>query len=73
MMVKEELLAEIEQVPDYRLSDVLDFVRYIQYQERQRHQAPHTNGDQEDPWADFIGASSVEPFADKIDEELYSL
>ena len=71
MIVKEELLAEIEQVPDYRLSEVLDFVRYIQYQERQRHQADHTNGDQEDPWANFVGAVSHGSLAQNIDEELY--
>jgi hypothetical protein len=71
MIVKEELLAEIEQVPDYRLSEVLDFVRYIQYQERQRHQPQHTNGDQGDPWANFIGAVSHGSLAHDIDEELY--
>jgi hypothetical protein len=72
-MIKEELFTEIEQLPDHRLYELLEFARYLHYQEDQRKAQVTTNGDSEDPWANFIGASSVEPFADKIDEELYSL
>jgi hypothetical protein len=72
-MIKEELLTEIEYLPDDRLHEVLGFVRYLRYQESQRQEQVTTNGSGKDPWADFIGASSVEPFADKIDEELYTL
>jgi hypothetical protein len=71
LMVKEELLAEIEQLPDHRLAELLAFVRYILYQEQQRHQIPPTDEDQEDPWANFIGAASYGPLAQSIDDELY--
>jgi hypothetical protein len=72
VMVKEELIAEIEHLPDYRLQEVLHYVRYLHYQEQQR-KAQVTNGDREELWADFVGAVSVEPFADNIDDQLYTL
>lgn len=76
-MIKEELLTEIEYLPDYRLHEVLGFVRYLRYQESQLKGQVATNGDGEDTWVDdpllaMIGSVSVEPFADKVDELLYS-
>jgi hypothetical protein len=70
-VIKEELLTEIEYLPDYRLHEVLGFVRYLRYQESQLKGQVTTNGDGKDPWGDFIGAVSHGSLAQDIDDELY--
>ena len=74
---KQELLNEIEKLPESSLPAVLDFVRFLQWQQSDRYtgsQLPNGPLDpNQDPLLRFIGGISHGSLAQAIDEELYSL
>ena len=71
-MLRQALLVEVEKLPEDRLREVLDFVRYLIF--KSTYQIPKMEkplDPQQNPLLKLIGSVDVEPFADNIDEELY--
>lgn len=71
--LKERLLKCVERLPKTDIQEVLDFVEFLQ---AKRHRVkPISEKAQLDPEKDPIlkvmGIANVEPFANKIDQELY--
>lgn len=76
VVLKQKLLAEIEQLPDYRLQEVLDFVRFLRWQTRQPSEENihnHKPDEADDPMLRFIGGVAHGSLAQNIDAELYTL
>jgi hypothetical protein len=79
--VKQELLGEIEKLPEYRLQEVLQFVSFLLYcQNQNSYKYPGDWEQQEkrdasagnpDPLSEFIGAVSHGSLAQNSDTELY--
>ena len=71
---KHKLLLEIEKLSEYRLQEVLDFVRFLRLRDRHpvgyAEQGKELDPDQ-DPILQFIGGVSHGSLAQGIDEELY--
>ena len=73
-MLRQALLVEVEKLPEDRLREVLDFVRFLIF--KSTYQVPKmekTPDPQQNPLLKLIGSIDVEPFADNIDQELYTL
>jgi len=74
--LKQELLVEIEKLPEYKLQEVLNFVSFLSqkgryspgYQEQGKALDP-----EKDPVLQFIGGVSHGSLAQGIDEELYGV
>jgi len=73
--VKQELLNLIEQLPDHKMPEVVQFVNFLIYCQNQSFSL---NFDQKkkpdhevDPLAEFIGAVAHCSLAQNIDEEIY--
>jgi hypothetical protein len=64
-ILKQELLAEIEKLPDSQLSAVLEFVNTLQLPTQPALK-------EQDPLSSFIGAVSHGSLAHSIDPELYN-
>ena len=74
MTTKEKLLSEIETLPDHRIAEVLDYIHFLQYQERHLLSdtaIPVTIADI-DPLRQFIGGVEHGWLAQNIDEEIYN-
>ncbi len=79
--VKQELLREIEKLPEHKLPEVLQFVSFLlfsqnhNFQRNQNHLEHQKKNDTSDanpdPLADFIGAVSHGALAQNTDRELY--
>lgn len=72
-MLKEQLVQEIEKLPEERLGEVLDFVGYLLSKEKKaRVTEPREDLDPaKDPILQFIGRVSHGSLAKDIDRELY--
>ncbi|HGJ64970.1 TPA: hypothetical protein ENS27_06210 [bacterium] len=66
--IKEQLLNEIEILPDESLKELLDFAEYL-------HKMKEGKGvmDEDNPLLRFIGGVSLGSLAEGIDEELYGM
>jgi hypothetical protein len=64
--IKQQLLSEIEVLPDESLKELLDFAEYL-------HKIKESKNlmNDENPILKFIGGVSHGSLAEKIDEELY--
>ncbi len=71
--LKERLIEELEKLPEDRLREVLDFVEYILTRKARRSAPPSLDelDSRKDPILKLMGIADVEPFSQKIDEELY--
>lgn len=73
--IKEQLLREIEKLPEDQMGEVLDFVEFLMAKQRRgsvTHSSPTaTNDEGDDPMAAFIGGVSHGSLAQNIDQELY--
>jgi hypothetical protein len=72
MSLKEQIIHEIDQIPESLLEEFLDFILFT----KARRQSPPDlepcqNAPRTDPLADFIGATCSGNLADAIDETLY--
>ena len=70
--IKQKLLEEVDELPEERLAEVLDFVGYLLT--KTTSQAPDGRLDldpAQDPILKLIGIADVEPFGHEIDKELY--
>jgi hypothetical protein len=72
-VLKEQLIKELEKLPEDRLREVFDFVGYLLAREGQGSPSkPSDDLDpQQDPLLQFIGGVSYGFLAKEIDKELY--
>ncbi len=68
---KEKLLATIEEIPENRLSEVLDFTEFIIAKERIKQENRLDLEPEKDPIMDYIGGVSHGSLAEGIDNDLY--
>ena len=67
-------MAEIEELPEDHLPKVVDFVGKLKIKKRGQKLSPEPKrklDPTKNPLRELIGIANVEPFAHKIDEELY--
>lgn len=83
--LKQQLLYEVEHLPEDKLAEVIHFAQFLARKQRRTHQQkPHQSSDTtQDPLLALIGSSDEEPLnvfvggvshgslASNIDEELY--
>ena len=71
--LKERLILEIEKLPEDRLREALDFVRYLRIREKNGAvtKSPEDLDPQQDPILKLVGIGDVEPFSQNIDHDLY--
>ena len=73
VLTKEKVFKELEMLPDDDFNKVYDFVNYLRSKARFRssNAGPDHNHKKDPILMKFIGGIDLEPFADRIDEELY--
>jgi hypothetical protein len=71
--LKEQLIEELEKLPEARLREALDFVGYLRTKEGNGAvtKSPEGLDPDKDPLLKFIGGVSHGSLAKEIDEELY--
>ncbi len=74
IVLKGQLLDHMENLSESDIQEVLDFVEFLQ---TKRYKRKAISGKaklvpEKDPILRFMGIADVEPFANKIDQELYS-
>jgi hypothetical protein len=73
--VKQEILNLIEQLPENKMPEVLQFVNFLIYCQNQSFSLnlddKKSKDNQVDPLAEFIGAVSQGSLAQNIDEDIY--
>ena len=71
--LKKQLLQQVEDLPEERLHEVLDFVGYLRSKGQQAPvvELPNNLDPAKDPILKFIGGVSHGGLARRIDEELY--
>ena len=72
-VVRERLIKCIEKLPKSDIQEVLDFVEFLQSKQNRLETASDKNqfDPENDPILKILGIADVEPFANKIDQELY--
>jgi hypothetical protein len=63
-------LTALEELPEERVKELLDFTEFLLLRE-QTKKSKLIIDPERDPILELIGLADEEPFADKIDEELY--
>ena len=73
VLTKEKVYQELERLPEDDFNRVYDFVNYLRHRARSRptNAGPDHNHKKDPILMKFIGGIDLEPFADRIDEELY--
>jgi hypothetical protein len=69
-LAKEKVLAALEELPEEKVKELLDFIESLLLKEKAKKSEPILDPDK-DPILKLIGLADVEPFADKIDDALY--
>ena len=68
--IKERLLATIEEIPESKLEEVLDFIEFVL--DKERHvQEKNDLEPMKDPILEYIGGVTHGSLAENIDDELY--
>jgi len=70
-MIKQRLLTAIEEIPESKLGELLDFMEFLLEKERHRKKGKLDLDPGKDPILDFIGGVSHGSLAKDIDSELY--
>jgi len=72
-MFKKEILAEIDNLPDAKIPEVLDFIKFLSFQHRiSKNKSSVKKGlFSENPMDKFIGGVEHGSLAKGIDKELY--
>lgn len=72
-ILRKQLLENLETLPVYYIQEILDFAEFIRAKRYRRKpfQKKSKFPPQKDPILKLIGIADIEPFADKIDLELY--
>ncbi len=70
---KKKLLENIDKLPESDIQEIIDFVDFIlSKKDREKNRSHITKLDpNKDPILKLMGIADVEPFAYKIDQELY--
>ncbi|MBU2461968.1 DUF2281 domain-containing protein, partial [bacterium] len=68
-LTKKRFFAAIEELPEEKAEELLDFTEFLLLRSKKSKLMLDWK---EDPILRLIGLADEEPFADKIDEELYS-
>ena len=73
MSRKEQLVQEIEKLPEEQLQEVLNFVGYLRAQDSRKitTMSQKDLDPQGDPVLKLFGIANVEPFSQNIDQDLY--
>lgn len=69
-LAKEKVLAALEELPEEKVKEILDFTEFLLLREKVKNSELTLDPDK-DPILKMIGLANVSPFADKIDDELY--
>lgn len=69
--IKERLLATIEEIPESKLDEVLDFTEFLIAKERNKQESRLDLEPEKDPIIDYIGGVTHGSLAEGIDNELY--
>ena len=69
--IKEKLITTIEEFPESKLGELLDFMEFIMEKERFKKKGRLDLDPGKDPILDFIGGVSHGSLAKDIDSELY--
>lgn len=70
--VKQQLLRMLDRLPEDRIQEVLDYVEFLLSKEERRPlSTPGPPEPAQDPLLQLAGSLDTEPFARRIDEELY--
>lgn len=70
-MIKQRLLTTIEEMPESKLGEVLDFMKFLLKKERNQKKGKLDIDPGKDPILEFIGGVSHGSLAKDIDSELY--
>ena len=70
-MIKERLLTTIEEIPESKLGELLDFMEFLLEKERHRKKGKLNLEPGKDPILEFIGGVSHGSLAKDIDSALY--
>lgn len=72
-MKKQQLLKSLERLPESDVQKILDFADFIVLRRSRMKKIPSKEklAPEKDPILKLMGIADVEPFADKIDKELY--
>lgn len=72
-LIKEQLLTDIEKLPEDSLGEVLNFVSFLLWQKSKRQAQVETQATtpEQDPMQAFIGGVTHGALAERIDEGLY--
>jgi hypothetical protein len=71
--LKKHLLENLERLPESYIQEILDFAEFIR-KKRYRGKTPKKKSKltpKKDPILKLMGIADIEPFANKIDQELY--
>lgn len=69
--VKDRLLASIEQIPESKLGELLDFTEFLLEKERRQREGKLDLDPEKDPILKFMGGVEHGSLAKDIDSELY--
>ena len=70
-MIKQRLLTTIEEIPESKLGELLDFMEFLLEKERNKKKGKLELEPGKDPILEFIGGVSHGSLAKDIDSELY--
>lgn len=72
--IKERLLAEIETLPEHRVAEVIDYIHFLQYQEKHLYAVEGTAVSiaDADPLSQYIGGVEHGSLAQNIDDDIYT-
>jgi hypothetical protein len=70
-MIKQRLLTTIEEIPESKLGEILDFMEFLLKKERNQKKEKLDLEPGKDPILEFIGGVSHGSLAKDIDSELY--
>jgi len=69
--IKERLHTTIEEIPESKLGEILDFMEFLLEKERRNSKKSFDRDPEKDPILEFIGGVSHGSLAKDIDNELY--
>ena len=71
---KKRLMENLDKLPESDIQEILEFAEFILTKRYRKENFPQKEklDPQKDPILKLIGIADVEPFANKIDQELYS-
>ena len=69
--IKEKLLTTLENIPESKLGELLDFMEFLLAKQRHKTEGKFALDPEKDPITEFIGCVSHGSLSKDIDNELY--